>query len=63
MRTKKHSLSMVKATDRTTTNLLIEDEGKYLATKDIQPLKGPEKQFKIVYRDLVSSDWQKQFEA
>ena len=41
----------------------IEDEGKYLKTSDIKPLKNPEKQIKIVFKDLISSDWQKQFDA
>ncbi|CAI2371983.1 unnamed protein product [Moneuplotes crassus] len=40
-----------------------EDEGKYLKKDDIKPLKNPDKVLKIVYKDLTSSDWQKQFDA
>lgn len=39
------------------------DEGNYKLTKDLEPLKNPEKQVKIIFRDLNSGDWQKQFEA
>lgn len=45
------------------TNQEPEDEGKYMKKKDIKPLKNPEKQIKIIFKDILSSDWQKQFEA
>lgn len=41
----------------------VEDEGKYQLTKDIKPLKNPEKQFKNIYKDLICLDWEKQIEA
>lgn len=41
----------------------VEDEGKYLNTKDLPILEDPEKQFKQVYKDMLSTDWQKQVES
>jgi hypothetical protein len=41
----------------------VEDEGKYLNTKDLPVLEDPEKQFKQVYKEMVSTDWQKQIES
>jgi len=40
-----------------------EDEGKYMATKDLESWSNPELEFKQVYKDLLSSDWQKQIES
>ena len=41
----------------------VEEEGKYISTKDLQPLDSPEKQIKVVFKDLISTDWQKQIDA
>ena len=41
----------------------VEEEGKYVATKDLKPLSSPEKEIKVVFKDLISSDWQKQIDA
>lgn len=52
IRTKKSRATASKVMQMLSSDPPEEDEGKYLATKDIQPLEKPEKQFKLVYKDL-----------
>lgn len=39
------------------------DDGKYVASKDLEPLKNPVKKVKSIFKDMLSGDWQKQFDA
>ena len=39
------------------------EEDKYIATKDLKPLDNPGKQIKVIFKDLISADWQKQIDS
>jgi hypothetical protein len=63
IRNKKSNTTTSRVMQMLSSDPVPEDEGKYIATKDLTPLVNPDKQFKLVFKDLISSDWQKQFDT